>query len=348
MRIAVTDVKLSLADARAKGGLARAQALTPEERKAQAQKAARERWRGDIAKAPYSGVIHVGELDIPCCVLDDGTRLLTQFGFLSAIGRSPRPAAGRASSIEKGAPFLALDNLKPFVSEDLDRSATPILFQTDRGTRSLGYRAELLPQVCYVYLSAREAGALLPSQIKFAQACELVMRSLAHVGIAALVDQATGFQHDHPAEGLAKILEAFIAKELQPWVRTFPTAYYQELFRLRGLEYPSNQFKPQYFGALTNDILYKRLAPRVVEELKLVTELVPNGRPGHKYFQKLASNIGYPKLREHLGSVVTIMKLSKDYPEFKQHLDRLHPPYWKTVPLPLEYDSTTDTGKGMA
>ena len=344
----MTDEKPSSASGRAKGGIARAQALTPEERKAQAQKAARERWRGDIAKAPYSGVIQIGELDMPCCVLDDGTRLLTQFGFLSAIGRSPRSAAGRGSSIQKGVPFLALENLKPFVSEDLGRSTTPILFQTDKGTRAFGYRAELLPQVCDVYLSAREAGALLPSQMKFAQACELIMRGLAHVGIVALVDEATGFQRDRPAEALAKILETFIAKELQPWVRTFPTAYYQELFRLRGLEYPSNQFKPQYFGALTNDILYKRLAPRVVEELKLVTELVPNGRPGHKYFQKLVSNIGYPKLREHLGSVVAIMKLSKDYPEFKQHLDRLHPSYWKTVPLPLEYDSTTDSGKGMA
>src|SRR5437870_13730890 len=123
----MTDEKDSV-DAKARGGIARAQALTPEERKAQAQKASRERWRSDVAKAAYSGVIHIGDLDIPCCVLEDGTRLLTQFGFLSAIGRSPRPAAGRGSSIEKGAPFLALDNLKPFVSDDLTRSTTPIVF----------------------------------------------------------------------------------------------------------------------------------------------------------------------------------------------------------------------------
>ena len=38
-------------------------------------------------------------------------------------------------------------------------------------------------------------------------------------------------------DSLAKILEAFIAKELQPWVRTFPAEYYQEMFRLRGLPY---------------------------------------------------------------------------------------------------------------
>ncbi len=49
------------------------------------------------------------------------------------------------------------------------------------------------------------------------------------------------------------------------------------------------------------------------------------GRRRHRYFQRLTSNVGYPKLREHLGSVVTLMKLSADWPDFKRKLDRLHP-----------------------
>ena len=57
-----------------------------------------------------------------------------------------------------------------------------------------GYRAELLPDVCEVYLKAREAGVLPTNQKHVAKQAEILMRGLAHVGIIALVDEATGFQ----------------------------------------------------------------------------------------------------------------------------------------------------------
>ncbi len=38
--------------------------------------------------------------------------------------------------------------------------------------------------------------------------------------------EPTGYQADRTKDALAKILEASIAKELQPWVPTFPTDYY--------------------------------------------------------------------------------------------------------------------------
>jgi hypothetical protein len=55
-----------------------------------------------------------------------------------------------------------------------------------------------------------------------AKQCEVLVRGFARVGIIALVDEATGFQRDRATNALAKILEKFIASELQPWVRTFP------------------------------------------------------------------------------------------------------------------------------
>jgi P63C domain len=113
-----------------------------------------------------------------------------------------------------------------------------------------------------------------------------------------------------------------------------------------GLEYP--QFtvqKPRYFGHLTNDIVYKRLAPGVLNELKRVTPKDEKGRRRHKYHQRLTTNVGYPKLREHLGSVVTLMKLSHDWADFQRKLDRIHPRIGDTIPLPFdEYD---DQGKGL-
>ena len=94
--------------------------------------------------------------------------------------------------------------------------------------------------------------------------------------------------------------------------------------------------RPQYFGKLTNNIVYRRLAPGVLDELKRTQEKSPSGRPKHKLFQRLTGNLGYPKLREHLGSVVTIMKLSEDYDDFMKKLDVIHPLQDGQGHLPLD------------
>ncbi len=52
--------------------------------------------------------------------------------------------------------FLRSNNLKPFITNELRDSTTPIIFKTDRGKKAFGYRASLLPLVCQVYLEARD------------------------------------------------------------------------------------------------------------------------------------------------------------------------------------------------
>jgi hypothetical protein len=198
-----------------------------------------------------------------------------------------------------------------------------------------GYRAELLPVICEIYLAARQGGSLPPNQQHIARQAEVIVRGLATVGIIALVDEATGYQEIRTKDALSRILEAFVAKELQPWVRTFPNDFYRELFRLRDIAYdPASVQRPLYFANLTNDIIYDRLAPGVRDELKKAQKkAVRSGM-----FQHLTSNIGYPKLREHLGSVVTLMKLSGNWGEFYNHLDLIHPSYRKNMPAPLWLD----------
>jgi hypothetical protein len=170
---------------------------------------------------------------------------------------------------------------------------------------------------------------------------------LAKVGIIALVDEATGYQELRTKDALARILEAFIDKELQAWIQTFPPDFYHQLFRLRGLKFPTDTVKrPQYFGLLTNDIVYKRLAPGVLDELKRATPKSESGRRKYKFFQRLTSNVGYPKLREHLGSVVTIMKLSRDWRDFMHKLNNLHPRYEDNLLLPFA-EHEVDDGRGL-
>lgn len=234
----------------------------------------------------------------------------------------------------------------PEVAEE----AKPISFRLPSGARASGYRAELLPKVCEIYLAANDALVLPKNQEHIAERASLLVRGLAHTGIIALVDEATGYQEVRAKDALAKILEAFIDRELQPWVQTFPSDYYKEMFRLRGLDFRTDTPKrPKYFGLLTNDVVYRRLAPGVLEELKKVQRRDDKGRPRDKLFQRLTANVGYPKLREHLGSVVTLMKLSRDWTDFKVKLDQIHPRVNETYGLPLVIDTgeEEDTGVGL-
>ena len=188
-----------------------------------------------IAGTPDRPLI-IGDVEIPCYVLEDETRVLSQGGFLTAIGRAEKAKGGYGAKrvrVDKPPSFLAAKNLKPFISNELIRSTKPIPFRSPR--LGYGYRAELLPQVCEVYLRARDSGCLLSSQEHIANRSDILMRGLATVGIIALVDEATGYQQLREERALATILEKFIAKELQPWTKTFPYEFYKQIFRLKEL-----------------------------------------------------------------------------------------------------------------
>lgn len=326
-----------------KAAEARKDALTPERRAEIARQAAAARWGGDLPEAAYEGEFPLAGVPIACAVLPNGTRIITQATFLRALGRSRSPKAGTGvlSTVDQLPFFLSADALKPFISDDLVQSTNPVFYRTKSGGKGVGYDARLLPQVADVYLqmrddALRERGSVPSRYQGMVQAADILVRALANVGIIALVDEATGFQRDRATDALATILEAFIAKELQPWVRTFPADFYSQLFRLRGLSFPNDTVKrPQYFGHLTNDIVYRRLAPGVLSELKNSVPKRPDGRRQHHFFRHLTESVGHPKLREHLASVVTIMKLSRDYEDFMGKLDQIHPRYGDTMPLAL-------------
>lgn len=334
---------------RAQGGRARASSLSREERVAIARRAALSRWTEDLPEAICGSPdrpLRIGDAAIQCYVLEDGTRVLTQADFLESIDRHRKANVRREGTEGRLPAILQGKGLTPFLTDEIIETATPIAFRTPSGNRASGYRAEALPMVCELYLQLRDSGNLPSNQEHVARAADVLVRGLAQVGIIALVDEATGYQAFRERNALAAILEAFIDKELQPWVSTFPDDFYRELFRLRGLDYLRDTVKrPQYFGWITNDIIYRRLAPGVLTQLRDVTPRNESGRRKHKYFQHLTTNVGYPKLREHLGSVVTLMKLSTDWNQFQRQLDRIHPQYGDTIALPLEF--AEDKGFGL-
>lgn len=339
---------------RAKGGYARAQKLTAEQRSEIAKNAATARW-GEMAKSHkgvpqviHEGILKIAGKEIYCAVLPNGKRVLSQAQFLLAIGRAKTAKSGTGVfSDGDGLPaFLSAERLKPFISNELRAAIEPTFFRTKAGRRAVGYNAELLPMVCEAYLNLRDYYTNRKTDSKtrtnhvplshrhIVVACDILMRGLAHIGIIALVDEATGYQYYRARKALEEILEKFISKELRKWVKTFPDEFYEQIYRLKGWTFEDVNKRPIIFSKITNDLVYERLAPGVLEELKKVTPKNSKGRLKHKLHQRLSEDVGHPRLREHLASEITLMRIFEDgqWDSFYKAVNRALP---KQIKLPL-------------
>ncbi len=187
---------------RARGGLARADALSSEERQAIARKAALARWddADTNLRATHTGELRIGDLSIGCAVLKDGSRVISQKGFARAMGASTPTGINRRGAGELPV-LLTAANLKPFIDKELEETAKPIWYKGGPGRGGFGIRAGLFRRSCEVSLKARDAGKLRHNQVHLAKSADMLVRALASVGIVALVDEATGYQEVRDEEG---------------------------------------------------------------------------------------------------------------------------------------------------
>ena len=327
----------------AMGGTARAQTLSKQERAQIARKAAAARWKKagkSVPQALRAAPLTIGDISFDCAVLDDPekTRVVSETRFMAAMGiyRSGALSTRRPRHEDESAQIplsLSHKNLKPFVDKHLGSvHFSPLSYRTPEGKLvTVGLPATVIPKICEVWIDADREGVLGRTQQKIAKKADILLRGFAQVGIIALIDEATGYQDDRPRLALARILEQFVAKEFRKWTRTFPLEYTRELCRLRGVPFPTAPpwRLPQYFGHLTNDLIYARLAPYVLAELRRRNPTVAPGQRRHKHFQWLTENVGDPRLREHLWKVIGIMQVFDDWDTFYQALDRILPKYPK-------------------
>lgn len=333
------------ATGRAKGGVARAAKLTKEERSEIARRASVARWSKDIPVATHEGSITFGSEKIACAVVEyNGSvqRVITQSGFMRALGRA-RQAKGR--SYYKGdinlPAFLTAQNLKPFISSDLEVTSSQIEFVTTTGAKAFGYSADLLPEVCDVFIQADRKGVLAHNQKHIADQAHVILKALANVGIAGLVDEATGYQEVRDKRALQAILDSYLRKELASWAKTFPDEFYEQIFRLRGWTWKGRGVNPpQVVAYYTKDIVYQRLAPGLLDELERKNP-VEGGRRKSKHTQWLTTDVGHPALAQHLHTVISFMRVVPDggWDQFMRMLDIAHPKMPESVQMLKERES---------
>ena len=289
---------------------------------------------------------HDGELVIPgwknfpCWVLNDERRIISQRSFMAAIGMSSVskiPIAERVSQILD--PRNTRSNSAMALIFKLER---PIRFYTKEQVEAFGYDGEIIVDFCRAVLYARRVGHLIGAALDYADQAERLLVSLGKVGIAGLIDEATGFQEVRDRKALETLLDRYLRHEFSAWAKRFPDEFYKEIFRLKGWNWNGMKVnRPQCVAGYTNDVVYSRLEVGILNELQIRNPWVPtkNRREGYHH-TLLTDDLGVPALAQLLHTVITIMRGFQDgkWERFVEFLDISLPKKGDSVQLLLQLD----------
>lgn len=299
-----------------------------------------------LLKATHEGKLKIGEIELNCAVLEDGTRIISQSAIYKAFGRSQRGRAKGEVRVLNMPPFIDAKNLQPFIDEGLKGKLNQVDYIEKSGKiQTSGYNALILPMLCKVYLDARQDKILKLQQLELARASEIILLGLSNIGIIALVDEATGYQYDREKDELQKILKAYIAEELLPWQKRFPDVFYKELFRLNGWNFTIQDIRkrPGVIGTWTKKLVYEQLPKGILDELMKKTPKNESGKFTARLHQHLTLDIGEPNLSHQLSQIITLFQLSDNMEHMWSQFNKLKLRQQGQLELPFNFDEKGHT-----
>jgi len=275
-----------------------------------------------ILKVTHRGYLKILNKEIPCAVLENGQRIISQTGLFKSFDR-PRKGEKR---LEKLPSVVGAKNLLKYVTEELYEKSEVVEYYHTNGKVAQGYNAEIIPLICELYIEAYNNNSLTTSQLKLYERSILLIRALAKVGITALIDEATGYQYDRQAQELQELLKAYISEDLLKWQKRFPNKYYREIFRLHGWEYDENSSKrPGFVGTFTKMYIYDLFPEEVIKEIEKRNPIVQNQNSWSRrkrHHQFLTTDIGIPQLDHYISKLLGVMALSDNKEEFKKNFKK--------------------------
>lgn len=303
---------------RAKGGLMRAQRLSPDERIAIAKKGSAARWGTRPLTSSHKGNFQEEfGIDVECYVLDDATRtpVISQTGMSRALGLSARGNAFPR--------FLAGQGISKIVGAELAEKMTkPLMFQwVGRGAQGIvyGFDARLLIDLCKCIIDA-EANSTLPKRyLRVVRQAHIIVGASAKAGIAGLIYALAGYSPS--TEEVIAAFKLYIQEEARKYEPEFPNEIYMQWHRLYEIRVPVRG-KPMFFSYLTVRHIYYPLAQsrgKIYELLKALRAKDADRR--RKLFQFL-SEIGSRALRVHLGRVLEMAESSNTRNEYERKIEQ--------------------------
>lgn len=208
-----------------------------------------------LVSATHKGILPVGRLQLECYVLEDGRRVFHKRGMAKALGL--KSEGGNAFMKTLGGRKLGSE----VAEELLKKIANPVLFIAVGSDPAHGYEAEILVEVCKAVIRANEGDKLSKAQEPMARQAMAIINALAKVGIASLIDEATGYRTERSSDALRLMVQAYIEQEKREWEKEFPDDFYMTLNRVYGSTHYVTRSggatainKPQDFGTLRTSV----------------------------------------------------------------------------------------------
>jgi hypothetical protein len=269
-------------------------------------------------KIIHEGEITLGNVIIPCYVLEDGTRVLSGRAMQESLKMVDEEDKIKGTAGTRLTRYLEQKSLQPFIYKDKEPDHfEPLICY--RGEQKInGYEATVLADVCDAFLDARKNINLSSRQRIIADQCEILIRGFARVGIIALIDEATGYQYDRERFELQKILNAYISDEILKWQLTFTDEFYKQVYRLWDLPFIPKYIKnkPSFIGKLTTKYIYEGLPKGIISKIKENTGKTEKGNWKYKWHQSLTPEIGREHLKKQIIEVTTLMEVSQSREQF--------------------------------
>lgn len=271
---------------------------------------------------------YIGESELIGSVLNDGRRVIKDTSLFNILDRTRKGE----SRIDGFPPIIGSKTLANLLLESNPQyleQIMPIDVAQFNGVTGKWYDAQTITIICDLYMEAEKLNLISSNQKHVLEKSKILLRSLAKVGVTALIDEATNYQDIRGKDELQLLLEQFIAEELRPYSKEFKSEYFEQIFRLYNVPYdPTTTKRPLYFSKFTRKYVYNLLPPNVWEEIDKQNPILES----NKYFKKrkhhihryLSEDKGVRYLREHLESLIPVMKLSKNMDEFKVNFENVY------------------------
>ncbi|RHZ37346.1 P63C domain-containing protein [endosymbiont GvMRE of Glomus versiforme] len=179
----------------------------------------------------HESKINLAGINLPCFILEDGTRILPKQGIQSAL---------------KIAEENELDRYLNLVFKNKSTNHFELIICYKENQKISGYEATRLIDICDGILEAR----IELREKMVDNQCKILTRLFTKADIITLIDKATGYQYEREKTELQVILKAFTSKEILKWQKTFQTDFYKEIFRLQNIPFTTENIrkKPRFVG----------------------------------------------------------------------------------------------------
>jgi P63C domain len=293
----------------------------------------------EILNSSHQGDLNLAGVKVSCAVLSDKTRVLVERSLANALGQRGSGAYWKIRKKE-GAPilpeYLVSSVLNPYISLEIkEKIEAPIKYINKKGREAFGINANLLPEICDIWIKAKNDGVLNERQQLIAEKAYTILKGFAKIGIIALIDEATGYQGVREKDALQKILDQYLNDYTRKWSKTFPDKFWDKLLKIRGYNSYSRLKRPSFVGRWVNDLVYDRLAPGITQKLQTLNPKDERGNRKSKHHQYLTDDRGVPELREHLTKLMAFMDAAANNDQFERMVARALPKCGEQLKLEL-------------